>query len=75
MALNLQNPVDILRNFGGNLCQRNRQLRQLPEDLLRYLRKNGVSNDELNNSGVMDLINDKKAAGESLTKDEVMEVF
>lgn len=46
-----------------------------PEDLLRYLRKNGVSNDELNNSGVMDLINEKKAAGESLTKDEVMEVF
>ena len=46
-----------------------------PEDLLRYLRKNGVTNDELNNSGVMDLINDKKAAGESLTKDEVMEVF
>jgi hypothetical protein len=46
-----------------------------PDDLLRYLRKNGVTNDELNNSGVMDLINDKKAAGESLTKDEVMEVF
>lgn len=46
-----------------------------PDDLLRYLRKNGVTNDELNNSGVMDLINEKKAAGESLTKDEVMEVF
>ena len=46
-----------------------------PDDLLRYLRKNGVTNDELNNSGVMDLIDEKKAAGESLTKDEVMEVF
>jgi hypothetical protein len=46
-----------------------------PEDLLRYLTKNGVSNDELTNSGVIDLINEKKAAGESITKDEVMEVF
>jgi hypothetical protein len=46
-----------------------------PEDLLRYLTKNGVSNAELENSGVLDLINDKKAAGESVTKDEVMEVF
>jgi hypothetical protein len=46
-----------------------------PEDLYRYLIKNGVSKDELKNSGVMDLINEKKAAGESLTKDEVMEVF
>ena len=46
-----------------------------PEDLLRYLTKNGVSNDELTNSGVIDLINEKKAAGESITKDEVMEIF
>ena len=46
-----------------------------PEDLLRYLTKNGVTNDELNNSGVMDLINEKKKTGESITKAEVGEIF
>ena len=46
------------------------QNKNKPDDLLRYLRKNGVTNDELNNSDVMDLINDKKASGESLTKEE-----
>ena len=35
----------------------------------------GASKDELKNSGVMDLINEKKAAGESITKAEVGEVF
>ena len=46
-----------------------------PEDLLRYLFKNEVSEEELTNSGVLDLINEKKAAGEKITTDEVMEVF
>ena len=46
-----------------------------PDDLLRYLTKNGVTNDELNNSGVMDLINEKKKTGESITKAEVGEIF
>jgi len=46
-----------------------------PDDLLRYLTKNGVTNDELTNSGVMDLINQKKKTGESITKAEVGEIF
>jgi hypothetical protein len=51
------------------------QDKNTPDDLYRYLIKNGVSKDELKNSGVMDLINEKKAAGESITKAEVGEVF
>ena len=46
-----------------------------PDDLLRYLTKNGVTSDELTNSGVMDLINEKKKTGESITKAEVGEIF
>ena len=53
----------------------NRIKKHQPEDLLRYLFKNEVSEEELTNSGVMDLINEKKAAGEKITTDEVMEVF
>ena len=46
-----------------------------PSDLLSYLRKNEVSENELKNSGVLDLIKEKQAAGEKITTDEVMEVF
>jgi hypothetical protein len=50
-----------------------KQDKNLPQDILKYLRKQGVTSNELEDTGLLAMLNAKKASGERVTREGLLD--
>jgi hypothetical protein len=50
-----------------------KQVKNTPQDILKYLRKQGVTQGELEDTGLLAMLNAKKASGESVNRDGLLD--